>query len=343
MATNNEKIKLSSKFLRSFYEDLGYSDLYAGSILIVVVLTLGVIMTVIYCQVMQRRQVIVDDWTNQRCHPSIIPFAGFINRPPHMTISGYTQQNFQFCMQNNLANVTSFILQPFQWLMKSLTSMYAKIAEAINASRSIVANMRNGMATIAISVFQRTMNVLIPLQKIIMALMDSFGKTQSILVAGLYTALGSYNTLQSLLGSIVEIIIKILSIMVVIIIGLWTVPFSWPAASAMSAVFLAIAVPLSIIVTFMTEVLHINSPAIPKLRCFDEDTTLTLNDGYTRKRICDLVPGDQLQSDGYITATIKVTSTNIDMFSLDGIVVSGNHIVIHKGRAIPVTSHPSRS
>jgi hypothetical protein len=42
------------------------------------------------------------------------------------------------------------------------------------------------------------------------ALMDTFQKIQGTMTAGLYTMLGSYYTLQALMGAIIELIIKIL-------------------------------------------------------------------------------------------------------------------------------------
>ena len=70
-------------------------------------------------------------------------------------------------------------------------------------------------------------------------------------------------------------------------------PFTWPAAASMTAVFLAIAIPLAIIIYFMTEVLHIKSSKIPKLRCFDRKTCIYLQNG-TFKHIQDINVNDIL-------------------------------------------------
>ena len=51
---------------------------------------------------------------------------------------------------------------------------------------------------------------MIPIQKMFIALMDIFQKIQGVMTAGLYTMLGSYYTLQSLMGSILELFVKML-------------------------------------------------------------------------------------------------------------------------------------
>jgi len=123
-------------------------------------------------------------------------------------------------------------------------------------------------------------------------------------------------------------------------LGLGFFPLTWPAPASMSAVFLAIAIPLSIIVYFMTEVLHIKSSAIPKLRCFDEHTLIPLNSGHNIY-IKDINVGDKLEDGSYITAKIKVTAKDLKMYKLNDIIVSESHLVNHNGHWIRVKEHPS--
>ena len=151
--------------------------------------------------------------------------------------------------------------------------------------------------------------------------------------------LGSYYTLQSLMGAILDLMIKVLVTLVIIIVGLWVMPFTWPAAASMSAVFLAISIPLAIIIVFMSEVLHIKSSKIPKLRCFDRKTRIHLDDG-TFKHIEEIKPNDRLFDGSIVTAKIQVTSEGLKMYNLNGIIVSESHIVNHNGNWMPVRDHP---
>jgi hypothetical protein len=116
-------------------------------------------------------------------------------------------------------------------------------------------------------------------------------------------------------------------------------PFTWPAAAASSAVFLSIAVPLSIIVIFMTEVLHIKTSKIPKLRCFDKNTLLIMKDG-SYKKIIDIQPGDMLENNVMVTATMKVDASNLRMFMINNITVSESHVVKYGDNWIHVKDHP---
>ena len=52
---------------------------------------------------MNRLKPIKADWTNQRCNPSIIPFAGLINAPPNTSKIEYTAENFSQCTQTDFS------------------------------------------------------------------------------------------------------------------------------------------------------------------------------------------------------------------------------------------------
>jgi hypothetical protein len=186
----------------------------------------------------------------------------------------------------------------------------------------------------------RILNILIPLQTMLISVSDMFSKTQGILVAGLYTALGSYYTLQSLMGAILELIIKMLVALVIMIVGLWLVPFTQPMAATMSAVFLSISIPLAIIIVFMKKYLHIESSKIPKLRCFDENTIFKLKTGEHIK-IKDLKLENVLSDDSTIISLIKVSSFDLIMYNLNGIIVSESHVVKYNNNWIMVKNHPN--
>ncbi len=89
----------------------------------------------------------------------------------------------------------------------------------------------------------------------------------------------------------------------------------------------------------MTEVLHIRSSGIPRLRCFDRKTPIYLQDG-TFKYIQDIKVNDILLDKSIVTSKIKVTSEGLDMYNLNGTIVSESHIVRCDSNWTPVKYHP---
>ena len=329
----------TTNFINNTYDPLSYFDLYGNSVIIFIFMTLFVFLVYSYCKIMQTKESIADDWVNQRCKPQNIPFAGFITHPEGTSAFKYTNDNFQYCVQDILKNITSYTLQPFQFMIQTLTKVFSKFSDSIQQTREATNKLRNGIKEFTQDILSRILNVMIPIQTMFIALSDTFQKIQGVMTGGLYTMLGSYYTLQALMGAILELIIKVLVTLVVIIVGLWIMPFTWPAAASMTAVFLAISIPLTIIIYFMTEVLHIKSSGIPKLRCFDRKTRIYLQDG-SFKYIEDVKVNDILQDYSIVTAKIKVTSDELDMYNLNGVIVSESHIVKCCNKWIPVKYHP---
>lgn len=283
---------------------------------------------------------IKDDWINQRCKPSIIPFAGLINPPEGMSSTDFTKENFDYCTQNIIKGVTGNAVQPLTFITTMLTTLFDKIKNALNGIREMINKIRLQIKAIAEEIMGRIINVTIPLQQIIIGLKDVLSKVQGTMTAGLYTLLGSYYTLKSLMGAIAQLIVTILITMAVMITGLWAVPFTWGAAAANTAIFVAISIPMALILTFMTKTLKVQSNLkIPKIKCFDKNTLLKMNDG-SEKTIIDIEVGDILINNNEVTGKIKVETIGSDIYNLNGIIVSDSHIVKYNNTWIPVSEHP---
>jgi len=323
------------------YDQLSYFDLYGNSVIIFIIINIICVYWFIHIvKLCKQNNHIADDWTNQRCKPQNILFAGFITRPEGSTVFEYTSNNFQYCVQNILGNISGYALEPIQYMISALTNIFVSLSNSIQNIRIIIYRLRNGLSEVAQDLLGRLLNIMVPIQTMLIALMDTFQKIQGIMTTGLYTMLGSYYTLQALMGAILELIIKVLVSLVIIIVGLWILPFTWPAAASMTAVFLSIAIPLSIVIYFMTEVLHIKASKIPKLRCFDEYTLIPLNNS-NKIHIKDINVGDTLENGSYVTAKIKVTSAELKIYRLNGIIVSESHLVKYNNIWIRVADHPN--
>ena len=217
--------------------------------------------------------------------------------------------------------------------------------DATNDIRAITNKTRTFFATIIEEIMGRILNVMIPLQQIIIKFKDFTVKLQGTMTAGLFTVFGAYLTLKSLLGAIVKFIVSILIAMVAIIFIFWLFPFTWGTAIAGTATFVAITIPLALILTFMTRVLGIDSglsiPGLkkPSLKCFDKNTKITMNDG-SCKSISEIVIGEKIAENNLITSKIVVESCGSVMYKLHGVIVSDSHMVKYNDEWIRVDQHP---
>lgn len=326
--------------ITKMYDKLTYYDQYGGSVILFIIITIVVIIMVTYFHTMINIQPIIDDWPNQRCKPNIIPIAGFITHPEGVSASEYTSQNFTYCTQNILSGITGSAVQPITFITSVLQSLANTIQTAIQSIRAMFHKIRTSMKSVSEEIMGRIMNIMSPLMQIIISFRDLIGKIQGTMTAGLFTLLGSYYALKSLMGAIAQFIIVILISIAVMVAAFWVVPFTWGAAIANTVIFIAIAIPMSIILAFMVDTLKVNtSYKIPKIKCFDKNTMIKMNDG-VHKKIREIKPGEILHNNNMVTAIIKVTTEGSKMYYLNNVLVSDSHIVKFNDKWIRVSEHP---
>ena len=331
--------------INKMYDQLTYSDKYGTSIFFFFILSLLLLLGISYCIAMIYLEPIQDNWVNMRCKPFIIPFAGMINKPEDMSSTDYTKQNFQYCMQNIIKDVTAVAVQPITFVVNILNSLANIIRESINAVRNMFDKIRTQLQSVVEEVMGRLGNMMVPLQQIIITMRDILSKVQGLMTASLYTLLGSYYTLQSLMGAIAQFIIVILIAMAAMIAVFWLVPFTWGTAASLTVVFIAIAIPMTLILNFMLQYLHVTPDLkIPTVQCFDEDTRIQMEDG-TYKRIIDIEIGEKLFGgefigDNMVNTKIKVDASRSKMYLLENIIVSDSHLVKFGREWIRVSQHP---
>ncbi len=326
--------------IKKMYEKLTYFDQYGGSVILYIIITIILIILVSYCFIMINVQPIIDDWPNQRCKPNIIPIAGFITHPEGISATDYTYQNFTYCTQSILSSITGGALEPLTFVTNFLNSMAERVKDDIQNIRNMFNKVRTMFQDVTQEIMGRILNFTVPLQQMIIGVRDLLSKIQGTMTAGLYTLLGSYFALKSMMGAIAQFIISILVALAAMIAVFWALPFTWGAAVANTVIFIAIAIPMAIVLAFMVDVLHVKTNLkLPKVKCFDENTLITMNDG-TQKRIIDIKVGDILLDNNEVTACIKVETDGSTIYKLNNVIVSDSHIVRYQDKWTRVSQHP---
>ena len=327
------------KKLIHIYEKLGYIDQYGGSVFLFIIATIILFLIVSYCMTASNAAEIAQDWPNQRCNLSVVPYAGYITHPEGVSAFDYTQENFNYCTQQILSSITGNAVSPYTYIIDMFNSVVTQLNDGVQSVRVVFDRIRSVVEGVVKNIISRLLNIMAPIQKIILGAKDILGKMQGTMTAVLFSALGAYYSLKSLLGAIAQFIANILIALAILIIILWIIPFTWPVAGVMSSIFLLMAVPFALILAFMGETLGIYGYKIPRLKCFDKNTSIVLHDG-TTKRISEMKVGDILKNNNEVTACMQVEAEGSIMYNLDGIIVSDTHIVNYKGKWMPVSKHP---
>jgi hypothetical protein len=242
-----EKLKKQPLFerLNYLYGDKTFSGRYGIDIVKVCFVIFIFMSAVTYFQIQNKLLEVKRDWPEYRCRPDVMPFAGWINAPEGVSPMEYTKQNFMECSANSTKGVFERPMSMVYVIFNVIMGIFKNILQVIEKFRLLFNRMRDTLKNIFLMIFNRIQNVIIPIQNMLIKMVDFFEKIKGILATFLLTFVGALWSFYSLIGSIYELVIIILIIMIIVIIVLWYIPFvGWVLAIAAIAVFLTIAIPL---------------------------------------------------------------------------------------------------
>ena len=242
-----EKIKKQPlvERLNYLYGDKTFTGRYGIDIIKVCVVIFLVMSAITYLQIQNKLLEVKRDWPQYRCRPDVMPFAGWINAPDGVSPIEYTKQNFMECGVNSTRGVFDHPMTSVYAIFNVVMGIFKKILDVIEQFRLLFNRMRDALKNIFLSVFYRIQNIIIPIQTMLIKMVDFFEKIKGILATFLLTFIGVLWSFYSLIGSVYEMVIIILIVMIIVIIVLWYIPFvGWVLAIAAIAVFLTIAIPL---------------------------------------------------------------------------------------------------
>jgi hypothetical protein len=333
--------KTFESYINKITQKVGYLDKYGGSVIITGIVLFIFFIFFSYFYVMNKLKPIKADWAMQRCNPAVMPFAGIINAPDGASKFDYTADNFHHCTQTILSTIIGYFLQPIHHSIGTLNEFFSQISKSVNMIRHVFAYIRNRIMSIVSDIFGRMYNIVIPVQIILIKLKDILEKNVAVLTSSLYTVMTLFLSLKSFLGSFLEILVLALITLAAATILLWVLPFTWPAAGVMTALFVSVSVPLVIIAVALGNIMNLTSSKnIPKKPgCFDKNTEIMLKN--KKVKISDIKAGDEMLDGSRVTAFFKLSTYGKQMYKIDNLIVSGCHKIQYEGLWVDVKYHPS--
>ena len=331
------------KSINNLYEKKGFLEKYGGSLVMTIIIILVFFVLVSYFFIISKMETIKQDWPNQRCKPSVIPFAGIINAPEGQSKQEYTNQNFNECMNDTLEGVADTAMQPVYYSLSVIQEVANGITDAINSMREMFDKLRDDIAAFGKEVYARSLNFLMPILLLFIKLKDSFNKVNGVMGVAVFSLLGAYDTLRSLFNSVAELtLVIILFLMVLIMIGysLMSNPFTIVPGIMMVIInlipFLILTTILILISIYMSDLMQLSFPGIPgPPSCFGKNVKVRMKNG-SYKSISSVKVGDILFYDGKVNCVMKLRAENEKLYKYNNIVVSGLHRLYKNNCLVPV-------
>jgi hypothetical protein len=277
------------------------------------------------------------NWDKYKCKPGVIPIAGFIKKEPDMSPVEFTKKNMQDCFseaQKELVDEASaeykkgmeFTKNKYNSLEDSINFIGSKIKQSFELAQQGLSYLVNSIINVIVSIMREFITV------------NSFVKKNTALITLLINFIVStVYSIKSFFGSFLDIVITFLKIFGATIVTLWLIPFGQGAALAATTLFLAAFVPLSLVAVGLKDlkIKHKKMPKkVKKKRCFYGNTIIN------SRKFSELEIGDEIGENNIVTGLFLCSAENLDMYSLQNIIVSGSHRILYKNEWISISDHP---
>lgn len=267
------------------------------------------------------------NWAERRCDPLVIA-SGFMYKPDtdQRSAAEFGFNNLKFCTEKFVKHTIMEALSPIFTAFTPIVGLAGGVNKIFNGLRQMLHSMYMTFLQIIQKFYQIFERYILQASRITYQLRSSFMKINASLVATVYMAFSimtaGYNSFKFIITTS-KIILGIISAMLFVI-----APFGALIGSVSSALTTTISV---IINREMPDGFKGTQYNQSDAFCFAPDTKIKMNDG-TDKRISELSAGERFADNlGQVQGMLTFDGSNVTLFNYNGVLVSGEHLVLEDG------------
>lgn len=302
-----------------------------GLVLLTIALLLGV--SAVYS--FARRSEIMANWASHRMDPLMLFMAPFFKpeEDPRSRFQ-FASDNFTEVVKIYMDKMIAVALTPVFQIFGTLTSSIATSANGLTAIRSLLGKMFTSFQSMVDIFTRRFGNIGQALTSTFRQLMQSLERTWAVAVSSIYAGLSAIHAMKNVVQLMVTIVITILIILAVLIFFFFFALWPLLPLIILGGVMVGEAAPL-------LGMGNDAAGASSSLACFDIHTRIALPEGGDRA-LQDVKPGTVLHGDSVVEGVLRFEDTEkpCDMYNLDGVLVTGSHIVYEGDTPLFVAEHP---
>lgn len=303
-------------------------------IIFVLLFGLGYIMSTL------ERTSVMEHWTERRCElPVMIAARFFKPESDPRTPADFSSDNFSFCTQNYVEKFMALLMAPINALFGKQLGVTTAISDLMGSIRNMMQKMYNAFSEYLGSYFKKFQSSVFQLSRIVQHLRMAMGRMSAVAMSMIYAGISAFRSMINSIQVVIRVILIICAIMIAIIIILFFVLF--PVIPMILSTLTAVVTIVIALGAVMSSSIAEDAENKKKGFCFETGTRIPIIRADGRVEVIgveDVRLGDLLAHEcGHITAILQLSAENVDMYELDGIRVSGSHLVQHP--TIPTIWH----
>lgn len=153
--------------IKKIYNKQTYYQKYGGLIWIALLIIIVFVAIITYFLSKGSTEALKKDWINNRCKPSVMPFAGFINNPGDKTNMEYTQENFSYCIESILSSAFKAIIGPIIGEQSMVGDMFSSLPGVFEKLGGFIEKLMKYIKSFLNKILRYLENVLINIKKLL--------------------------------------------------------------------------------------------------------------------------------------------------------------------------------
>jgi len=271
------------------------------------------------------RKDVMTHWSERRCDFNVL-LLSFMYKPEDdtRTSSEFASDNLNFCISSKATNYLQTLFANLFEVLKKQIGTTDVMTQVFKVLRTQLNSIYEPFSLMMTKFFSKFKQIGALASRIFQHLYMAMKKAGASAIASVYMAI----SLQLVFMNSIEFIIKIIMIVLYILIG-FAVIFFLP--------ILPFLVIVLITVSGIESAMPGSTGPMGSIFCFAKDTNIIMKQG-DLQQISKLKPGDILHNGILVQAVVEVPSE--ELYSLDGVLVSGYHCLYHNNEIIYVKDHP---
>lgn len=345
------------KFFRNIYDKAGYLDKYGDSVIMTVMTLLTFFIVYNYLTFKSKLKDIRNNWAENKCKPSVMPFAGLVNENDDVSSLEFASNNFKECNNAILSKIVKLFTTPSEFLTTGIVSLFSSLLDNMNSIRSLLGVFLQTFYSLLELIKQAINNILAPFKSFVMVFIDIQNKIIGVLTSVMWGFVASLLAFNSLMGGLIEMLVILLLWGLILIVILWflaKIPFLglviYPILTITMQIWAFFFGTSTLIYLFATQIMMVDINLIESIpnpidyiTCFDKNTVFETMVG--GKKISELKSGMKLKNKNKTTTTINAVmklkrNKKHKMYKLGDIILSEYHKVKYGREYIYVNEHP---
>jgi len=293
-----------------------------------ILITLVLVVSLAYTIVSLEKTIIMNNWNEHRCDLAVMVAAPFFKPELEPRSSGqFAKDNFEFCTKNFVESFVAIIMKPINFIFGQHLNITGGAMSILANIRQICAKLFNVFSAYIQGFYKKFNSSIFQISRIVQHIKMAVDRMSAIAMSMIYVGITLFRGMLNTIQFVIKVILIICAILIILLIILWFVLFPIiPIIISTLGAVIAVVVSLAMVVSASVAD---SARGQQGSFCFAENTQIAvMEDGkMVGKSVQDIEVGT-VTTEGRVTHVIRMDGSTIPLYNLEGILVSGSHLVL---------------